>query len=251
MGRAAEGGAPLVRAPVASLAPPRARLTRLPRAGAQAGGRGRLQARRLFEARCARTRRLPRPRPRTSKRAACRAGGDKPAALLGDGSDQVWPLAPVPLRRAARPLSAQAPQLVASRGQEIEALLQRLSDVNDAMSRCAARATWLPSLRAADARAGASAVTSAGDARAHTLARHRDILQEFTQARAATRAAGCWRPQRLTVQRARAGVPARAKQPGCEPRTRRAARCARSAWPRGSARAGMRCCSGRSPRVLA
>lgn len=50
------------------------------------------------------------------------------------------------------------------------------------MSRCAAtlRASRL---RGADAPA-ASAVTSAGDARAHTLARHRDILQEFTQARA-------------------------------------------------------------------
>lgn len=50
--------------------------------------------------------------------------------------------------------------LATSKGAEIETLLQRLSDVNDAMS---------------------SAVSGGGDARAHTLARHRDILTEFTQ----------------------------------------------------------------------
>ena len=49
------------------------------------------------------------------------------------------------------------------------------------MSRCAPTS---PGLWSGEADApGASAVTSAGDARAHTLARHRDILQEFTQAR--------------------------------------------------------------------
>lgn len=47
----------------------------------------------------------------------------------------------------------------AVKGAEIEALLQRLTDVDDAL---------------------ANAV-SGGDARAHTLSRHRDILTEFTQ----------------------------------------------------------------------
>ena len=51
-----------------------------------------------------------------------------------------------PTRRGPRPApagplsAARAAQLVSSRGEEIEALLQRLSDVNDAMSRCAAAA---------------------------------------------------------------------------------------------------------------
>jgi len=47
------------------------------------------------------------------------AGGDKPAALL------------------------DADQVITSRGEEIEALLQRLSDVNDAMCRRDARAAPL------------------------------------------------------------------------------------------------------------
>mmetsp|Transcript_27733 Transcript_27733/g.71372 ORF Transcript_27733/g.71372 Transcript_27733/m.71372 type:complete len:259 (-) Transcript_27733:150-926(-) len=50
-------------------------------------------------------------------------------------------------------------QLAASKTAELEDLLQRLSDVNEAMG---------------------SAVTG-GDSRSHTLARHRDIHQEFTQ----------------------------------------------------------------------
>ena len=47
------------------------------------------------------------------------------------------------------------------RGPEIEALLRQLQGVNDGMARETAGAR--------------------GDARAHTLARHRDILQEYTQ----------------------------------------------------------------------
>eukprot|EP00239_Pterosperma_sp_CCMP1384_P004072 CAMPEP_0197849806 /NCGR_PEP_ID=MMETSP1438-20131217/13277_1 /TAXON_ID=1461541 /ORGANISM="Pterosperma sp., Strain CCMP1384" /LENGTH=239 /DNA_ID=CAMNT_0043462651 /DNA_START=253 /DNA_END=972 /DNA_ORIENTATION=+ len=51
-------------------------------------------------------------------------------------------------------------QIVATKSAEIEKFLQRLGDINDAMS---------------------SAVSGGGDARSHTLARHRDILHEFTQ----------------------------------------------------------------------
>lgn len=51
-------------------------------------------------------------------------------------------------------------QLIATKAAEIESLLGRLSDVNDAMS---------------------GALSGAADARSHTLARHRDILHDFTQ----------------------------------------------------------------------
>ena len=44
-----------------------------------------------------------------------------------------------------------AAQLVAVRGEEIEALLQRLSDVNDAMSRCARGVERLAAWRKSDA----------------------------------------------------------------------------------------------------
>lgn len=56
------------------------------------------------------------------------------------------------------------PQLAAAKGGEIEELLERLSDVNDEMG---------------------SALSGAGDSRAHTLARHREIMVELTQVRAA------------------------------------------------------------------
>ena len=75
--------------------------------------------------------------PRLSRHGG--AGGDKPAALLGDGSDQVRSTdTPRASHRASSLLRSlrRAAQLVAARGEEIEALLQRLSDVNDAMSRC-------------------------------------------------------------------------------------------------------------------
>ena len=55
-----------------------------------------------------------------------------------------------------------APQLAAAKGGEIEELLGRLSDVNDEMG---------------------SALSGAGDSRAHTLARHREIMVELTQVR--------------------------------------------------------------------
>ncbi|KAK3238543.1 hypothetical protein CYMTET_51458 [Cymbomonas tetramitiformis] len=64
--------------------------------------------------------------------------GDSSSSLLGDTEDQ----------------------MVSGKAQEIESHLQRLADVNDAMS---------------------SAVSGGGDARSHTLARHRDILSEFSQ----------------------------------------------------------------------
>lgn len=51
-------------------------------------------------------------------------------------------------------------QLAQTKSSEIRSLLQRLSDVNDEMG---------------------GAIGGSGDARSHTLARHRDILQEFTQ----------------------------------------------------------------------
>jgi len=51
-------------------------------------------------------------------------------------------------------------QLAQNKASEIEALLHRLSDVNDEMG---------------------GVIGGTGDARSHTLARHRDILQEFTQ----------------------------------------------------------------------
>ena len=53
-------------------------------------------------------------------------------------------------------------QLAAAKGGEIEELLGQLSDVNDEMG---------------------SALSGAGDSRAHTLARHREIMVELTQAR--------------------------------------------------------------------
>ncbi|KXZ44881.1 hypothetical protein GPECTOR_61g834 [Gonium pectorale] len=53
-----------------------------------------------------------------------------------------------------------ADQLAQTKAAEVEDLLQRLSDINDEM---------------------AAIVGGSSDARSHTLARHRDILQEFTQ----------------------------------------------------------------------
>ena len=50
--------------------------------------------------------------------------------------------------------------MLRSKSSEIDALLSRLSDVNASMS---------------------SALSGGGDARSHTLARHRDILHDFTQ----------------------------------------------------------------------
>ena len=55
-------------------------------------------------------------------------------------------------------------QLAHAKGEEIEDLLGRLSDVNDSLS---------------------SILTGAGDPRSHTLARHRDILHDYTQVRRA------------------------------------------------------------------
>ena len=52
-------------------------------------------------------------------------------------------------------------QLSHSKAMEIEELLGRLSDVNDSLS---------------------SSLSGAGDPRSHTLARHRDILHDYTQA---------------------------------------------------------------------
>lgn len=115
-------------------------------------------------------------------------------------------------------------QVIQTRGSEIEALLQRLSDVDDAMSRRGFRAipgslqhgslqhcrsshqvakphavtkavgsSLEAKLRRQTARVGSllssrSAVSGVGDARSHTLSRHRDILTEYTQARAAATA---------------------------------------------------------------
>jgi hypothetical protein len=60
----------------------------------------------------------------------------------------------------AEPGVARALQLAQSKASEISSLLGRLSDVNDEMS---------------------GVIGGYSDARSHTLARHRDILQEFTQ----------------------------------------------------------------------
>mmetsp|Transcript_23422 Transcript_23422/g.39159 ORF Transcript_23422/g.39159 Transcript_23422/m.39159 type:complete len:258 (-) Transcript_23422:316-1089(-) len=56
--------------------------------------------------------------------------------------------------------SKSGDQLVGQKAAELEALLQRLSDINDSMS---------------------SALSGSGVSRMHTVARHRDILLEFTQ----------------------------------------------------------------------
>lgn len=56
--------------------------------------------------------------------------------------------------------AAAADQLAKQKAAEIESLLQRLSDVNHDMS---------------------SVIAGAADSRSHTLARHRDILQDLTQ----------------------------------------------------------------------
>jgi hypothetical protein len=53
-----------------------------------------------------------------------------------------------------------ARQLAQAKASEIEALLRRLSDVNDEMG---------------------GVIGGGSDARAHTLARHRDVLLEYTQ----------------------------------------------------------------------
>eukprot|EP00879_Flechtneria_rotunda_P019515 GHRR01020497.1.p1 GENE.GHRR01020497.1~~GHRR01020497.1.p1 ORF type:complete len:233 (+),score=56.55 GHRR01020497.1:258-956(+) len=59
-------------------------------------------------------------------------------------------------------LHCLAVQIARQKAADIEALLQRLSDINHDMS---------------------SVIAGAGDARSHTLARHRDILQDLTQVR--------------------------------------------------------------------
>ncbi len=60
----------------------------------------------------------------------------------------------------ARMCVRPAPQLAQNKAAEISSLLHRLSDVNDEMS---------------------TVISGFSDARSHTLARHRDVLQEFTQ----------------------------------------------------------------------
>ena len=74
---------------------------------------------------------------------------------------------PPRLLHAAASLTATAPpvavQLAHTKGAEIEALLRRLSDVNDSMS---------------------SALSGSSDSRLHTLGRHRDLLHDFNQVRA-------------------------------------------------------------------
>jgi len=55
---------------------------------------------------------------------------------------------------------ANVPQLAQTKATEIEGLLHRLSDVNDEMG---------------------GFIGGISDSRSHTLARHRDILQEFNQ----------------------------------------------------------------------
>lgn len=63
--------------------------------------------------------------------------------------------------RARQDASGIGPdQLAQAKASEVEALLQRLSDVNDEMG---------------------AVIGGGSDARAHTLARHRDVLQEYTQ----------------------------------------------------------------------
>jgi hypothetical protein len=61
-------------------------------------------------------------------------------------------------------LASLTPQLLQSKSSEIDSLLARLSDANDAMR---------------------SSLSGGADTRSHTLARHRDILHDFTQARSA------------------------------------------------------------------
>lgn len=63
-------------------------------------------------------------------------------------------------RGRAEGLGLGPDQLAQARASEVEALLQRLSDVNDEMG---------------------GSIGGGSDARAHTLARHRDVLQEYTQ----------------------------------------------------------------------
>lgn len=65
---------------------------------------------------------------------------------------------------------AAAPQLAKTKAADIESLLQQLSDINHDMS---------------------GVIAGAGDARSHTLARHRDILTDLTQVR--VRMIGAWR----------------------------------------------------------
>ena len=103
VGRASQRGAPAGRLLLCVRCVAASRLSASRAAGAQAGGRGRLQARRLFEAGCGGA---PAARGQASPQQKWRAhaGGDKPAALLGDGSDQVRrPDAPRPAARAGRP----------------------------------------------------------------------------------------------------------------------------------------------------
>lgn len=58
------------------------------------------------------------------------------------------------------PHTLHAKQGIQTKSSEIDSLLSRLSDVNESMR---------------------STISSTSDSRAHTLARHRDILHDFTQ----------------------------------------------------------------------
>lgn len=80
--------------------------------------------------------------PRLKRAAPPTQEGTSPRRCSVTAATRCATLASCPPRAASLgPLSAsRAVQLVASRGEEIEALLQRLSDVNDAMSRCVASA---------------------------------------------------------------------------------------------------------------
>ncbi|GBF95107.1 golgi SNAP receptor complex member [Raphidocelis subcapitata] len=64
------------------------------------------------------------------------------------------------MRRHEAGKGGGADQLAQARVSEIESLLQRLSDANDEMG---------------------AVIGGSSDARSHTLARHRDVLQEYTQ----------------------------------------------------------------------
>lgn len=64
-----------------------------------------------------------------------------------------------PHTRGARP-TPPAPQLAEARASEVQSLLRRLGDLNDEMGGLAA---------------------GGSDARAHTIARHRDVLTEYMQ----------------------------------------------------------------------
>lgn len=87
-----------------------------------------------------------------------------PCALVCPACTHAAHLTRAPLHSAAlahaRAHPPPAPQLAQTKAAEIEGLLRRLSDVNDEMG---------------------AATGGVADSRSHTLARHRDILQEFNQ----------------------------------------------------------------------